>query len=124
MKLWIPTVLAIAFFLPFAAAGDEQTGSGASCAESLALYDQGISTGESRVVVGPDTVYSVSADFGTAYVDFFDAGDNWLGWNAGDLAGVVPTGAAYGVMCVGESGGLVWPFAPLPTSTWTYQDGA
>lgn len=135
VKTWIPFVLVLALAVPPALAAEPQTGTNASCAESLALYNvDGVSTNMSRVNVTPGTGYMVGATSGipppanavtaVAYVDFYTRGHGWIGWNAGNATGLVPAGAAYGVMCVGaDPSDNDWPMVPLPTGVWTYQDG-
>lgn len=135
VETWIPFVLALALAVPPAIAAAPQTGTNASCAESLALYNvDGVSTGSSRVHVAPGTGYVVGATSGMsppanvvtaiAYVDFYTEDHGWIGWNEGSATGIVPADAEYGVMCVAaDPSDNGWPMVPLSTGVWTYQDG-
>lgn len=108
-------------------ANEPQSGTGGECVNNLITFVQGngVDLGMSNVAVAPGTGYTISASTGLVYVDFFNSANQWIGWNAGSDSGVVPGGAAFGVVCAPLltdpvlNAGLVAD----PTATWTYEDG-
>ncbi len=106
---------------PAAVAGSApQEGTATTCADYNALWVfPGLELGPRVEVDGTET-FVIQSDIGTPFVDFFDAEGNWVGGNGGTFIGVVPWEAAYGIVCVGATGG--YPDAPLVVASYTYYD--
>jgi len=107
-----------------AAANPAQSGSNSLCEDYNVLYnvDGVYSPLAAMVTVDGASGYTISADQGDVYVDFYDANGVWLTYNNGAASGITPAAAVVGTICVAV-GTLGYPDVPAVGATWTYQDG-
>jgi hypothetical protein len=106
---------------PTAQPNPAQSGTNGPCLDYALLYQlDGLSSpADPRVNVASGTGFIASSADGFVQVDFFDADDNWVGYDTDQ--GTVPESAAYGVVCVTMDNDF--PPTPVPSADWTYQDG-
>jgi opacity protein-like surface antigen len=101
---------------------EPQTGENGDCADYNLLYlVNGVDSPLAPVVqVQAGTGFTLVGSSGTAHIDFRDVDGNDAGYVSSG-SGTVPAEAAYGIVCVGVTGG--YPEIPVPGATWAYVDG-
>lgn len=115
----IVLVFMLATSMPVHADEPDQTGESLDCLDFLVLWAvPGVeSPVASYVEVEPGAMASITSEDGAAYVDFFDADGNQLGFGEEGFEKVVPDDADYGIVCV-----WVADASPVGPATWIYSE--